>query len=176
MEQPLLALTEIPDEGSVTVDFFGREVLVYLVDGQPRATANVCSHLGGPLERCDGEHAIYCDHLGLPEDAALALHAVPPARELAAQALQHLQIGPERDRALAWAASGRPGATTLRARIRRLPLTVDRSAGFRPHDRNFRRRRLSVFRRRPHQPERVVRCSPDIENGRLQMSSGKNTP
>ena len=53
MEQPLIAVEEIPAEGSVTVDFFGREVLVYNVDGRPRATANVCTHLGGPLERCD---------------------------------------------------------------------------------------------------------------------------
>jgi len=54
MEQPLIAVDDIPDEGAVTVDFFGREVLVYNVDGLPRATANVCTHLGGPLQRCDG--------------------------------------------------------------------------------------------------------------------------
>jgi nitrite reductase/ring-hydroxylating ferredoxin subunit len=52
MEHPLLAVDEIPDDGATTVDFFGREVLVYKVDGAPRASANVCPHLGGPLERC----------------------------------------------------------------------------------------------------------------------------
>ena len=50
LEQPLIAVGDIPDQGSVTVDFFGREVIVYKVDGAPRATANVCTHLGGPLE------------------------------------------------------------------------------------------------------------------------------
>jgi nitrite reductase/ring-hydroxylating ferredoxin subunit len=55
MEQPLLAVHEIPDEGAKTIDFFGREVLVYKVNGTPRASANVCLHLGGPLEHC-GSH------------------------------------------------------------------------------------------------------------------------
>ena len=55
MEQPLIAVDDIPEDGAVTVDFFGREVLVYRVDGIPRATANVCPHLGGPLERCGNE-------------------------------------------------------------------------------------------------------------------------
>lgn len=52
MQQALIAIDDIPEQGTVTVDFFGREVLVYLADGTPRATANVCTHLGGPLERC----------------------------------------------------------------------------------------------------------------------------
>jgi nitrite reductase/ring-hydroxylating ferredoxin subunit len=52
MEQPLVPIAEIPEDGTLTVDFFGREVLVYKVDGNPRAVANVCAHLGGPLHRC----------------------------------------------------------------------------------------------------------------------------
>jgi nitrite reductase/ring-hydroxylating ferredoxin subunit len=55
MEHPLIRLEDIPAAGAATVDFFGREVLVYLVDGQPRATANVCTHLGGPLDTCEGQ-------------------------------------------------------------------------------------------------------------------------
>jgi nitrite reductase/ring-hydroxylating ferredoxin subunit len=52
MEQPLLAVEEIPEEGAKAIDFFGREILVYKVNGIPRASANVCMHLGGPLEHC----------------------------------------------------------------------------------------------------------------------------
>jgi nitrite reductase/ring-hydroxylating ferredoxin subunit len=54
MQHGLIAVEEIPEHDAVTVDFFGREVLVYKVGGKPRATANVCTHLGGPLERCEG--------------------------------------------------------------------------------------------------------------------------
>jgi nitrite reductase/ring-hydroxylating ferredoxin subunit len=53
MKVPLCSVADIPDEGATTVDFFGRSVLVYKVEGRPRAIANVCLHLGGPLE-CDG--------------------------------------------------------------------------------------------------------------------------
>ena len=54
MKAPLCAVEEIPEEGAKAVSFFGRSVLVYKVDGQPRAVANVCLHLGGPLE-CLGD-------------------------------------------------------------------------------------------------------------------------
>jgi nitrite reductase/ring-hydroxylating ferredoxin subunit len=50
MKYPLINISEIPDEGSTLVDFFGRQVHVYKVDGKPRAVANVCMHFGGPLE------------------------------------------------------------------------------------------------------------------------------
>jgi nitrite reductase/ring-hydroxylating ferredoxin subunit len=50
MKHPLIAVADIPETGSVIVDFFGRSVHVYRVDGQPRAVANVCMHFGGPLE------------------------------------------------------------------------------------------------------------------------------
>ena len=55
MQVPLLNVDEIPDEGSVIVDFFGREVHVYQVDGVPKAVANVCLHFGGPLACQDGK-------------------------------------------------------------------------------------------------------------------------
>lgn len=54
MKVPLCPIDEIPEEGAKTVDFFGREVLVLKVDGKPKAIANVCMHLGGPLRR-DGD-------------------------------------------------------------------------------------------------------------------------
>jgi len=61
MKAPLCAVTDIPTEGTKEVDFFGRSVLVYLVDGQPRAIANVCLHLGGPLQR-DGDKFVCSWH------------------------------------------------------------------------------------------------------------------
>ncbi len=77
MEQPLIAVDDIPDEGAVTVDFFGREVLVYNVDGLPRATANVCTHLGGPLQRCDG--GFVCAWHGATFDGASGARLSGPA-------------------------------------------------------------------------------------------------
>lgn len=48
----LCKVAEIPQDGSVKkVNFFGREVLVMLVSGQPRAILNICAHQGGPMER-----------------------------------------------------------------------------------------------------------------------------
>lgn len=49
LKVPLCAVDEIPEEGVKAIEFFGRPVLVYKVDGKPRAIANVCLHLGGPL-------------------------------------------------------------------------------------------------------------------------------
>src|SRR5262249_19206301 len=49
MRQPLIAVSEIPESGTVTADLFGREVLVTIVNGKPRAFINVCMHHGGPL-------------------------------------------------------------------------------------------------------------------------------
>ena len=49
MKQPLLAVSEIPETGFVSADLFGREVLVTMVQGKPRAYINVCQHHGGPL-------------------------------------------------------------------------------------------------------------------------------
>ena len=77
MEQPLIAVNDIPSEGSVTMEFFGREVLVYNVDGRPRATANVCTHLGGPLERCDGQFV--CAWHGATFDATTGHRRSGPA-------------------------------------------------------------------------------------------------
>ena len=49
MREALIPSGDIPQDGTVTVDLNGREVLVMLLDGKPRAYANVCLHHGGPL-------------------------------------------------------------------------------------------------------------------------------
>lgn len=61
MKYPLCSVAEIPADGAKEVDFFGRSVLVYLVEGQPRAVANVCLHLGGPLH-CEGDRFVCAWH------------------------------------------------------------------------------------------------------------------
>ena len=57
MKVPLCKLEDIPNDKSVTVDFFGREVLVFKVHGKPKAVLNICMHLGGPMKR-DGDKFI----------------------------------------------------------------------------------------------------------------------
>ena len=39
----------MPESGSVPANLLGREVLVTMVNGKPRAYNNVCPHQGGPL-------------------------------------------------------------------------------------------------------------------------------
>jgi nitrite reductase/ring-hydroxylating ferredoxin subunit len=51
MKVPLCPVEEIPVDGAKTVDFLGREALVFQVDGRPKAVLNVCLHLGGPMTR-----------------------------------------------------------------------------------------------------------------------------
>ncbi len=49
MRQPLIAVSDIPETGTVSADLLGKEVLVTMVNGKPRAFINVCLHHGGPL-------------------------------------------------------------------------------------------------------------------------------
>lgn len=49
MKVTLCRIDEIPSEGAKTVDFFGREALVFIEDGRPKVILNICAHLGGPL-------------------------------------------------------------------------------------------------------------------------------
>jgi nitrite reductase/ring-hydroxylating ferredoxin subunit len=49
MRHPLIPVSDIPESGSVSADLLGREVLVTMVNGKPRAFINVCMHHGGPL-------------------------------------------------------------------------------------------------------------------------------
>jgi nitrite reductase/ring-hydroxylating ferredoxin subunit len=69
VEHPLIAVDDIPDEGTT---------IVYFVDGAPRATANVCTHLGGPLEACGREFA--CTWHGATFDIATGTRRSGPAR------------------------------------------------------------------------------------------------
>lgn len=61
MKLSLCSVAEIPPDSAIKVDFFGREALVYLVDGRPRAVANICMHLGGPLAQ-QGERFVCAWH------------------------------------------------------------------------------------------------------------------
>lgn len=54
MKHAICSVSDIPASGSRVLPFFGREVHVYLENGQPRAAMNTCLHLGGPLELKDG--------------------------------------------------------------------------------------------------------------------------
>ncbi len=54
MKSKLVNVSEIPSQGTKKIDFFGREALVYLAHGEPRAILNYCAHVGGPLELKDG--------------------------------------------------------------------------------------------------------------------------
>jgi nitrite reductase/ring-hydroxylating ferredoxin subunit len=54
MRHALIQANEIPQSGAATADLLGLEVLVMLLNGKPRAFANVCMHHGGPLTR-DGD-------------------------------------------------------------------------------------------------------------------------
>jgi nitrite reductase/ring-hydroxylating ferredoxin subunit len=49
MRERLISMEDIPPDGTVTVDLLGREVLVMMQSGKPRAFLNVCMHHGGPL-------------------------------------------------------------------------------------------------------------------------------
>jgi nitrite reductase/ring-hydroxylating ferredoxin subunit len=60
MKQALIEVSNIPDIGSIIVDFFGREVHVYKVDGKPHAVANICLHFGGPIEYNEIECQFTC--------------------------------------------------------------------------------------------------------------------
>jgi nitrite reductase/ring-hydroxylating ferredoxin subunit len=68
MKAALCKLTDIPAAGATRVDFFGREALVYLADGEPRAVVNACTHLGGPLDLKNGQ--LVCGWHGARFDAA----------------------------------------------------------------------------------------------------------
>jgi nitrite reductase/ring-hydroxylating ferredoxin subunit len=49
MRHELIAVSDIPQSGTVTAYLLGREVLVTMLNGKPRAYVNVCMHHGGPL-------------------------------------------------------------------------------------------------------------------------------
>lgn len=59
MKVPLCEMAKLDEADVETVEFFGREVLVYQADGEPTAVLNYCMHLGGPMHRVDGK--LVCD-------------------------------------------------------------------------------------------------------------------
>jgi nitrite reductase/ring-hydroxylating ferredoxin subunit len=69
---------EIPENEAVTVDLFGREVLVMLLNGKPRAFANVCMHHGGPLT-LEGD-TLVCQWHGATYDARTGKVTAGPPR------------------------------------------------------------------------------------------------
>ncbi len=55
MKYALCKVDEIPDAGTKVVEFFGREVHVYKVNGSPKAALSICMHFGGQLDCKDGK-------------------------------------------------------------------------------------------------------------------------
>jgi nitrite reductase/ring-hydroxylating ferredoxin subunit len=78
MKVPLCQLEEIPEEGAKTVDFLGREVLVYKDQGRPKAVLNVCMHLGGPMQ-LEGNRLV-CQWHGAAFDCKRGRYVEGPAR------------------------------------------------------------------------------------------------
>jgi nitrite reductase/ring-hydroxylating ferredoxin subunit len=78
MRHPLIPLNEIPQNGAVTADLLGREVLVMLLNGKPRAFVNVCMHHGGPLS-LNGDRFV-CQWHGAQYDARTGRVLEGPAR------------------------------------------------------------------------------------------------
>jgi nitrite reductase/ring-hydroxylating ferredoxin subunit len=80
MRVPLIQDDQVHEGQASEVDFFGRSVLVLRSDGRVRAFANVCTHLGGPLQlaadgawfECQWHHACF--------DARSGRATCPPAR------------------------------------------------------------------------------------------------
>lgn len=58
MKQEICKIDDVPPAGSQVFPFFGREVQVWRAGEKIRAAANICLHLGGPLECREG--ALVC--------------------------------------------------------------------------------------------------------------------
>lgn len=78
MREPLISMSDIPQDGTVTVDLYGREVLVMLLNGKPRAYANVCLHQGGLLS-LEGDTFV-CDWHGSTFEARTGRAISGPVR------------------------------------------------------------------------------------------------
>jgi nitrite reductase/ring-hydroxylating ferredoxin subunit len=77
MKYELCKTADVPDSGSKIVPFFGREAHVYRRGGALRAAANVCLHVGGPLE-CKGDRLV-CPWHEASFDMATGLRLDGPA-------------------------------------------------------------------------------------------------
>ena len=78
MKEPLISMADIPPEGTVTADLLGREVLVMMQNGKPRAFLNVCMHHGGSLKP-DGD-TFTCEWHGSTFDARTGKALSGPVR------------------------------------------------------------------------------------------------
>jgi nitrite reductase/ring-hydroxylating ferredoxin subunit len=78
MKVPLCAVGDMRVDEIKTVDFFGREVLVFQVDGEPKAALNYCMHLGGPLKRYDDK--LDCEWHGAEFECRTGKRLKGPAR------------------------------------------------------------------------------------------------
>lgn len=80
VEYPLMPVSEIPQQGSKLVEFFGRQLhVVRDGDGKPAAFMNVCMHFGGTLVCADGEFR--CEWHGARFDARTGKRESGPAAE-----------------------------------------------------------------------------------------------
>lgn len=77
MKHALCPMADVPASGTIRVDFFGREALVYRRDHQIKAALSICPHLGGPLVLRDGELA--CAWHGARFDASTGACRQGPA-------------------------------------------------------------------------------------------------
>lgn len=78
MKVPLCKMEEIEAGETKTVDFLGREVLVFEVDGKPKAILNYCMHLGGPMKRENGK--LVCEWHGAEFECDTGRRLKGPAR------------------------------------------------------------------------------------------------
>lgn len=80
VEVPLTSVSEIPDDGSLVVDFFGRQLHVVRAEGGvPAAFMNVCAHFGGTLVCSNG--AFVCEWHGATFDRRTGARTGGPAAE-----------------------------------------------------------------------------------------------
>lgn len=78
MKVPLCKMESIRGGAIQTVDFLGREVLVFEVDGEPKAFLNYCMHVGGPMKRVDDE--LVCEWHGAEFTCGTGERLKGPAR------------------------------------------------------------------------------------------------
>lgn len=87
MKVPLCKLEELPEEGTKTIDFFGRELLLLKVDGEPKAIVNICMHLGGPMRRAGNK--LTCEWHGAVFDCMRGNRLKGPARQDSRRIMRH---------------------------------------------------------------------------------------
>jgi len=78
MREPLIRIDDIPEEGAVSAELLGRDVLVTLVNGKPRAFVDVCMHHGGRLA-LEGDRFV-CQWHGAQYDARTGQAVSGPVR------------------------------------------------------------------------------------------------